>query len=35
MFWGLWAGQPGCMKMGDHKTPFEYCKLYERYDMHN
>ena len=20
MFWGLWAGQPGCMKMGNHKT---------------
>ncbi len=20
MFWGLWAGQPGYMKMGDHKT---------------
>ena len=29
MFWGLWAGQPGCMKMGDHKTPFECYKLYE------
>ena len=46
MFWGLWAGQPGC-KMGDHKTPFECCKLIffrawntpqhgnARYDMHN